>query len=216
MSKYFSNFPKTIYNFEKNGMSIDVVTNIMNTVAFEKSFKENSITYYNYLVKDGETPEMIAHKTYGSSEKHWIVLSMNDIINVQTEWPLSERSLIQYIDKKYSGTEYANSSVQYAGVAWSQTNVYQYFRVETTEVLNGGSTSVTKIEIDANTYANVTSSSEQYTLNDGNNIKITIDKSSKTYYEYEVERNDDKRNIKLLKPEFADTAYQELIRVFSE
>lgn len=216
MSKYFSNFPKTIYNFEQNGKSIDVVTNITNTIAFEKSFKENSVTYYNYLVKDGETPEIIAHKIYGSTEKHWIVLSMNDIINPQTDWPLNERSLIQYIDKKYSDSEYANSSVQYAGVSWSQSHVYQYFRTETTKVLDTGNLTTVNIEVDANTYANVVSSTNQYTLHDGNTIEVSVNKTTKTYYEYEIEENDNKRDIKILKPEFADVAYQELIRVFGQ
>jgi len=60
MAKFFKYFPKTPYAIENN--EIDYVTNILSKVSFEKDFRENSVVYYEYLVSDGETPDVIAHK----------------------------------------------------------------------------------------------------------------------------------------------------------
>ena len=41
-----------------------------------------------------------------------------------------------------------------------------------------------------------------YTLQDGSITTETISKTTQTYYDYEVELNDNKRTIRLLKSEF--------------
>jgi len=215
MSRYFNFFPKTVYNLDETNSSVDVVTNIMSKFSFEKSFKDNSVVFYEYLVKDGETPEMIADRVYGSAEKHWMILSLNDIVNPQTEWPLPEKSLIKLIDDRYSANGYANSSVQYAGVQWAQTHNKQYFRIETQTNLKTNEISKTTIEVDANTYANISVSDSTHNLQDGNVVRLSTTKDVKTYYEYEIEQNDEKRNIKILKPEFAPVVERELIGIFS-
>ena len=215
MSRYFNFFPKTVYNLDKTNSSVDVVTNIMSKFSFEKSFKDNSVVFYEYLVKDGETPEMIADRVYGSPEKHWMILSLNDIVNPQTEWPLPEKSLIKLIDNKYSSNLYANSTVQYAGVEWAQTHDKQYFKIETQTNMKTGEISKTTIEVDVNTYANIIVSDSTHTLQDGNIVKISTTKDAKTYYEYEIEQNDNKRVVKILKPEFAPVVERELIGIFS-
>ena len=100
MPKYFNYFPKTVYSNGINPTSVDVITNIMSKFAFESTFKNNTVVFYEYVITDGETPESIAHKIYGDSEKHWIILTLNDIYNPQTEWPLEQRTFIRYINKK--------------------------------------------------------------------------------------------------------------------
>jgi hypothetical protein len=96
MSKYFNYFPKTSYTFD--GTNIEYVTNLLSKVSFESDFKDNSVIYYEDLVGDGETPEIVAHKIYGSADKHWIILMLNDILHPQFDWPLNESSLNKYID----------------------------------------------------------------------------------------------------------------------
>ncbi len=77
MAKYFNYFPKTIYNLDNSG-SLDSITNLTINFSFDKNILENAVLYYEYDVQDGETPEVVAHKVYGSSEKHWIILKMKD------------------------------------------------------------------------------------------------------------------------------------------
>ena len=64
MAKYFKYFPKTLYTQTEN--SADTVTNIISRFAFENDIVENDSAYYEYEVKDTDTPEIIAGKFYGS------------------------------------------------------------------------------------------------------------------------------------------------------
>jgi hypothetical protein len=52
-------------------------------------------------------------------------------------------------------------------------------------------------------------------LNDGNIIKIAISKETESYYDYEVEQNESKRTIKLLKPEFVSVIENEIVNILS-
>jgi hypothetical protein len=213
MAKYFSYFPKTYYSLDESP-SLDYVTNIMAKFTFEESFKNNSVVYYEYAVSDGETPEMLAHKLYGSSEKHWIIMSMNDIMNPVTDWPLDTISFNKYINKKYE--PYANTANGFTGLQWANQNIHSYYKVETiTDVLTGEKTE-NVITIDPYTFANTTtySAANTYTLKDGTTIEINTTRDAKTYYEYEEELNESKRIIKILKPEFVNAVEDEFKSLF--
>ena len=211
MSKYFNYFPKTFYKLNENSNDVDAVTNITARFGFEQAFKNNSAVYYEYDVQDSDTPEIIANKFYGSPERHWAVLMINDIVDPQFDWPLDQRTIISYIDEKYL----ANASVGQSGTTWAQANIHSYYKVETRTTNSTGTELQSKLEIDANTYANVAATTSNLTLNDGNSITITTTKETKSYYDYEVEENEAKRTINLLKPEFIGLIENELISVLS-
>jgi hypothetical protein len=212
MAKYFKHFPKVYYTPNSEMESLDVLTNITTRFSFEQEFKKNSSIYYEYSVEDGETPEIVAAKIYGSSEKHWIIMNLNDIVDPMYDWPLTQRNVIKYIEAKYS----ANAAAGQTGYEWAVQTTHSYYRIETqTEPVSGISTIIKK-EIDSATYANVASSTTTYTLPDNNTITIDIGKEFKTYYEYEVEANDAKRSIKILKPELVDVVEKEFKRVIAD
>lgn len=215
MAKYFNYFPKEYYYLNDNSKSLDVVTNITTKFKFQDDFKNNTVVYYEYDIQDGDTPEIVAHKLYGSTERHWIILAMNDIVNPQMDWPINQNSLNKLIDKKYQSSEYANSSISGAGTTWADTHIHSYYKVETQINNLNQKQFVDKIQIDANTYANVSSSTETYTLQNGYSITYNTSKESKTYFEYEIEQNDNKRTIKILKPEFIDSVEAEFKRVIT-
>jgi len=207
MSKYFNYFPKTIYtNDNTSGI---VVTNITSRFAFEKSYRDNSAVYYEYDIQDSDTPEIIADKMYGNSEKHWIVLMMNEIVDPQFDWPLDQRTIISYINDKYS----ANASVGQTGISWAQQNTQSYYKIETRTTNSTGTSIEKKIQIDSNTYANLSGSITNVTLKDGNGITIAVTKETQSYYDYEINLNESKRTIKLIKPEFVNRLEQELINI---
>ncbi len=209
MSKYFSYFPKTVYSL--NSSDVDAVTNIVSRFGFEQSFKNNSSVYYEYDIQDGDTPEIIASKFYNSPDRYWVILMINDIVDPQFDFPLDQRTIISFIDEKYS----ANANIGQSGIAWAQSNVKAYYKVETRTTISTDTELKNRLEIDANTYANVVSSTSNLTLNDGNIIKIAISKETESYYDYEVEQNELKRTIKLLKPEFVSSIEEELRSVFN-
>lgn len=220
MAKYFNYFPTTFYNNSNTSLALDTVTNIIARFSFENTLKENSSVFYPYDIQDGDTPEIIANKYYGSPEKHWIVLMFNDVIDPQYDWPLDQRTLITYINDKYSANGAANTTPQ-SGIVWSQStnNVKKYYKtIKRVSSEPTKDTIIEKIEIDANTYANVISSTTEYTLSNGKKVTETTSKSKLTYYDYEVEQNEAKRKIKLLKSEFVSQngLMDELIRVLEQ
>ena len=213
MAKYFNNFPKEYYTLEDRPNGLDIVTNIISRFSLEQSFKENTSIYEKYNVQDIDTPEIIAAKIYDSPERHWIVLAMNDVVDAQWDWPLDYRTLISFIDDKYTAN--ANVAAGQTGLVWAQQNTQSYYSVEKRTTVKNGEYLEKKVQVDANTYANVSVTSSNVTLKDGNQITISVTKESKTYYDYELAENENKRQIKILKPEFAYALEQELKNVFN-
>lgn len=201
MAKYFNFFPKTLYSLSNKPTSADSVTNIIARFGFESTLKENSNIFYPYDIQDGDTPETIANKYYGSPERHWVVLLFNDIIDPQYDWPLDQRTIIKYINDKYTANGSANVTSQ-TGLAWSQSNTKSYYKVVTRVTNNATKNTIKeKIELDANTYANVVISNSTKTLQSGTVIVETVSKETETYYDYELNLNESKRKIRLLRSE---------------
>lgn len=205
MSRYFNYFPQTLYSSNNTTSGLDTITNITARFGFEASLKENSNAFYQYSIKDSDTPEIIAAKFYDNPERHWIVLMFNDIVDPQYDWPLENRTLIQYIDKKYSAN---------GGLSWAMnvSNVKAYYKTITRTSFDGTQI-VEKIELDAATYANTAATNQNIVLQDGSTITQTITKSTQSYYDYEVDLNETKRNIKLVKSDFVPQIEKEFKKI---
>ena len=213
MAKYFNYFPKTFYSSDNSATGLDTVTNIISRFSFEQTLKDNSSAFYKYTVQDSDTPEIIAYKYYGSSERHWVVLLYNNIIDPQFDWPLKYDTFINFVDEKYTANGAANTTVQ-SGLAWAMSvnNVQAYYKIVTKTDIDNISL-VEKIQVDANVYANVSSTTQIFTLADGATITQIITKEKKTHYDYEMEENESKREIRLIKKEFIPQIEKEFKKV---
>ena len=142
---------------------------------------QNVFTVFNkFTISDGERPDTVARDLYGKSTLDWVVLTTAGIINVRNEWPLSSKELYDFTVEKYGLTEI--------------NNVKHYV---TTEVKNSRGIIVLpkgKI-IDQNFTIPKPdiSNNDTATLNPVRGV---------TYYEYEVEENEKKRNIFVLRTEY--------------
>jgi len=215
MAKYFNYFPKTFYSNDNASTGLDSVTNIIARFGFEQSLKNNSSAFYKYQIQESDTPEIIAHKYYGNAERHWIVLLFNDIIDPQFDWPLKYDIFIDFVDAKYTANGAANTTVQ-SGLAWamSTNNVQAYYKIVTkTDIDNV--TLIEKIQVNASTYANVVTPAipTTITLQSGDVITQTITREKKTYYDYEMEENESKREITLIKNDFVKEIEKEFKKV---
>jgi hypothetical protein len=217
MAEFFNYFPLTVYSNADNSTSVDVITNITTRFAFLQSIKNQSSLFYEYSIKDTDTPENIAFKVYGNPEKHWIILLFNDIIDPQYDWPLSYSAFNEYVDKKYSTTKYANNSTTGAGLAYAQnTSNVKYYTKIIQRTISGSSLNQSEekasydvIQIDANTFANVVESTITKTLPNGTSLTQKTVKIKRTYYDYEYEQNENKRNIIILQPQYIETVMAE-------
>ena len=215
MAKYFNYFPKTFYTSNNDVNGVEAITNIIARFAFDSQLKENTSAFYPYQVQDSDTPEIIADKYYGNVEYHWVVLLFNNIIDPQFDWPLKNDTLIDYIDKKYTANGSANTPAQ-SGLTWalSESNVQGYFKVVTTTA-NDGTITQEKITIDANTYANVITGSNTYTTQAGESVTVVTTRETQSYYTYETNLNESKREINLIKSDFLPQIEKEFKRVIS-
>jgi len=215
MSRFFNYFPKTLYTSNNLTAGVDTVTNIIARFGFESTLKNNSSAFYKYNIQESDTPEIIASKYYDNPERHWIVLLFNDIMDPQFDWPLQYQPFIDYVNTKYSANNYADTAnTGVTGLAWSMNvnNVQAYYKIVTRTNFDDISI-VEKLEVDANTYANVAASTTTYTLQDGSTITQKVTKERKTYYDHEQELNEEKREIKLIKPEFVPQIEKEFKKV---
>ena len=101
---YFAAFPKIYYDGKGDG-HFKVVTNFLRRVAVRTKLKTHGALFDTYDVKEGETPEMIAHKLYGDSEYHWVVLLMNDVIDRFRGWPMSTPQFLAFVEEKYDSAD---------------------------------------------------------------------------------------------------------------
>ena len=75
---YFDRFQKFLYDFKVNGKTqYTLVRDITTNVRVRKQILENITLYDEYDIRDGETPEIIAEKVYGSSQYHWVIMLAN-------------------------------------------------------------------------------------------------------------------------------------------
>ena len=101
---YFSNFPVIPYDSEGNGNLKDV-TNLLRRVVVRTKIEENTSVFDTYDVKEGETPEMIAHKYYGDVNLHWTILVANDIVDYYEDWPMSVQKFETFVSDKYDNPQ---------------------------------------------------------------------------------------------------------------
>lgn len=58
-----------------------------------------------YQIQDNERPDQIAEKFYEDPELDWVILITNNITNINTDWPLDNNSLYNYLIDKYGSEE---------------------------------------------------------------------------------------------------------------
>ena len=99
---YFDKFPAFIYPFKINGkIEYKLITDITTNIRVRTAILSNITLYDQYDIRDGETPEIIAEKVYGSPYYHWVIMLCNQIYNYVDEWPLPYYELKQYVVGKY-------------------------------------------------------------------------------------------------------------------
>jgi len=212
MASFFSKYPKLLYNTQ-------IVTDILSRISLRKDYSSQVAMYYPYTTQENDTLESIAFKYYGDAEKHWIILLMNNIIDPVFDFALTQYQFNNYIEQKYtangkSGLFYARSTTMPAPFSYKVV-------VTSSDELTETETQ-TEFYIDEKTYNDndIANNSINFSIpintinvSDENGIiktlTITQEKTPVTIYDYEFDKNEEKRNIILLRKEYADTFEKE-------
>ena len=181
--QYFDTLPKII-NIDSTGNS-KVMTNLLARASVIPEILKDPLLYYTYDIQEGDTPEIIAHKYYGDSYRYWIVLFANELLDPQWDWPLTYKMFEQYLADKYPSTN-IYSEVEY------------YEKVITQYDVNTQTTTINKVRIDEATYNGLpVTQTTTYVLPTGP-VTITTERNAVSIYDYELNQNEAKRNIKIL------------------
>ena len=146
-----------------------------------RSDVDQSITGFDYYyVQDQQRPDILAQELYSDSELDWVILTTNNIINIRDQWPLDSNELHSYILEKYG----------------SEENILATHHHETRKIVDEFNRVVMPagLEVDKN----FTFKYRNYT-----NTIITVNPVIEiTNYDYENKLNEEKRRIKVLKPQY--------------
>jgi hypothetical protein len=198
MSNYFSRVPDFDYvNRNKDSQRISdyqTVKNLFKRGKIREDIFENLQFFEKYKIIGDERPDNVARKVYGDATLDWVILLSNNILNIQTEWPLTQDSFENYLFEKYGTFQNINATKHY----------------ETVEVKNSNGITIIPegLIVDSDF-------STSY-FDDGLERKVTVSNITRevTNYQYEQKLEDDKRNIFLLKPQYLTVVFRDLESVF--
>ena len=176
---YFSQFPIIYYDAVGNS-NPKVVTHLLKRVALHSKASETVALFDTYDVRNGETPEMIAHKYYDDAEYHWVILLVNNITDRYHQWPMNTRQFLSHLAERYDNVN-----------AVHHYEIYQKSG-DTSVKINIGTSN---IDVNGNTIAAATLITNR---------------------EYEEEKQDVLRKIRLLDPEYLEQFVEEFERLVSE
>ena len=97
---YFDKFPLLVYDAKGQG-NYKLVTDILRRVKIRTAIKDGAVLFDKYDVKNGENPEDVAFKWFGSADLHWVILLTNDITDRYYDWPLNQVQFDEFLTDKY-------------------------------------------------------------------------------------------------------------------
>ena len=99
---YFSKIPYIYAPFTIGGIEQYVqLKDITVNVRFMSEFLSNITVYDLYDIKDGETPEILAERFYGTPIYHWAIMLANDRYDYINDFPIASNVFEEYVRSKY-------------------------------------------------------------------------------------------------------------------
>jgi len=194
MSDYFNRLPDFEYVSRLPDAQISdyiTVKNFFKKGKLREDIFQDLAFFTKYQIRGNDRPDNVAFEIYGDSSLDWLVLTCNNVINIQTEWPLPQQQFDNYLLDKYG-----DYNTLYNGI-------HHY---ETEEVKN--SQGVTIVPAGLEVESNYSVSYYDYFIGlqvTRNNIVEPV-----TNLVYEERLEDAKRNIFLLKPRFLNVVLDDL------
>jgi hypothetical protein len=187
MANYFSQVPNFDYvsriDSGKNISDYIQVKNLFKRGKIREDIFQNLAFFEKYNIQGDDRPDTVASKVYGDSNLDWVILLCNNIINIQSEWPLPQTGFDEFLLQKYGDYD-----TLYNGV-------HHY---ETREVRSGnGAIIVPKGLQVPSTY-----SVSYYDYESDNQVSTGNISEPITNYQYEEKIENDKRNIFILKQRY--------------
>jgi len=199
MSNYFRRVPNFEYVNRLPDAKIgdyNIVKNFFKRGKLREDIFQDLSFFTKYQVEGDDRPDNIAFKVYGDSNLDWLILIANNIVNIQTEWPLPQNDFDRFVLDKYGDYE-----TLYSGI-------HHY---ETTEVTN--SQGVVIVPAGLQVASDYTVTYYDYFIDSLVNVRDAV--IPVTNYEYEENIENNKRNIFVLKPAYISVALDDLEEIMT-
>lgn len=193
MANYLRQLPNLEYpsllNDRQSNKDTVQVKNLFRRAKVREDYFSRFVEFVKYKIIGNERPDNVAEKIYGDADLDWIVLISNNIIDIKNEWPMSEYDLNIYLNEKYSEQQ-LNQIKQYETREWRDR--------DNQLIVEGGKV------VD-----------ENFTVEylKGNQIVSVSPVRSVSYFEWEVRRNDERRNINLIAPKYVSSVIDEFQQI---
>ena len=180
---YFNYIPDFNYVDRNEGSQLGDYTRVKNLfrrIKLREDVFQDITLFEKYSIRGDDRPDNVANLIYGDPQLDWLVLISNNIINIQTEWPMPQLSFDAFLLDKYGTYEKLN-------------DVHHY---ETKKVLNSDGVTIVPAGL-------TIKQGSTYTYYDiSGDITVTTEDFTTpvTNKEYEERIEEEKRNIYLLKP----------------
>jgi hypothetical protein len=100
---FFKLFPKVGYDLNNTGVLQNVV-NIYRSVRPLREFIDDVSAYTFYEIKNGERPDIISQRLYGTPDYYWTFFIINEYLHDGlASWPMSQEDLQEYMRTEYDG-----------------------------------------------------------------------------------------------------------------
>mgnify|MGYP003647576040 FL=1 len=194
MSSYFQRVPDLNYVSRLPDAKIGDyirVKNLFKKGKLREDIFQNLAFFEKYKVIGDDRPDNVAFEVYDDPSLDWIVLLSNNVLNIQSEWPLPQTDFDRFVLDKYGDYD-----TLYNGI-------HHY---ETEEVKNSQGVTIVPagLQVDSSYSLSYYDFFIDQQITTGN-ISIPV-----TNYEYEEKIDDNKRNIFLLKPRFLNVVFDDM------
>ena len=197
---YFSNLGNFLYvNRTEDGRNegdFSIVKNFFKRAKLRDDIFQDLTFFTKYIVIGDDRPDTVATKIYDDPSLDWVILLSNNIMNIQSEWPLSQAAFNTYVTEKYS-----DETTLYSGI-----HHYEASEVKT----NDGS-----IIIASGTRVSAGQSVSYFDEDSSQHVVRTTIASPITNYMHEQKLNDDKRSIFVLKPIYLNILFDDLEEIMA-
>ena len=111
-NSYFRQLPELDYpslaNDRKSAFDYQTVKNIFKRAVIRNDIFDEVVAFTKYSVQGDERPAQVAYNFYRDAGLDWVVLTTNNIVHVRDEWPMGERDFLTYVNAKYTSEELSN------------------------------------------------------------------------------------------------------------
>ena len=211
---YFRELPNILYQsplLHKNSTTDFIV--IKNIFRRSKlfDFLQGNVTLFNkYVINDGDRPDTIAEKLYGDSELDYIIVLVAGITNITHEWPLQDYQIYDYTLNKYGSEAKMNDIHHYETFeikdSQNRTILPAKLIVDKDFKMDGSA-----LRFPTNRFTLISQQGNQL-LDDKDEYTVATDNIARpvTNYEFEIQTNEDKRDINVLRESYIQTFINDL------